>query len=362
MAMVKLNVLHWHITDSHSFPVVIESHPYLHRYGAFAPEKIYTAEDVRSIVEYAYYRGVHVLPEFDAPAHVGEGWQFTNLTTCFNIQSWSQFCYEAPCGQFDPTQSRLYDVLQDVYMELLEMFGRPQWFHMGGDEVKFECWETSQTLVDWIVARNWTRDRDGFMKLWNYFQTNALERLDRIGEDRPEKVVLWTSTLTETPFVDEYLNPDRYVIQVWTRGNDASIQNLLSKGYDLIITNHDVLYLDCGYESWTGLGNNWCSPYSGWHNIYNQDLKIIGGTRHRQIVGSEVALWSEQADELSLDGRLWPRAIALAERLWSDPSTSFRVAEPRILLQRWRFVDNGIRPEQLQPEWCMQNEGKCSFQ
>lgn len=360
--MVKLNVFHWHITDSHSFPVVIKSHPYLHRYGAFSPDKVYTAEDIRSIVQYAYHRGVHVLPEFDAPAHVGEGWQFTNLTTCFNIQSWSKFCYEAPCGQFDPTQSRLYDILQDVYGELMDMFGRPQWFHMGGDEVKFECWETSRTLVEWMVARNWTLDQNGFMRLWDYFQTNALERLDRIGEDRPEKVVLWLSTLTKDPFIDEYLNPERYVIQVWSRANDGNIQNLLSKGYELIMSNYDVLYLDCGYESWIGLGNNWCSPYSGWHKIYSQDLKIIGGRRHRQILGSEVALWSEQADEQSLDGRLWPRAIALAERLWSDPSTTFRAAEPRILLQRQRFVENGIRAERLQPEWCRQNEGKCPFQ
>lgn len=358
MAMVKLNVFHWHITDSHSFPVVIQSHPYLHRYGAFAPHKVYTAQDIRSIVQYAHNRGVHVLPEFDAPAHVGEGWQFTNLTTCFKRQPWSQYCAEPPCGQLDPTQDRLYNVLEDIFSELLEMFGRPLWFHMGGDEVKFECWESSAALVDWMVARNWTRDQEGFVKLWNYFQTNALERLVKEA-DSPEKVVLWTSTLTENPLVEQYLSPERYVIQVWTTGSDSTITTLLSKGYELIISNYDVLYLDCGYESWVGLGNNWCSPYSGWHKIYNQDLKGIGGARHRQILGSEVALWSEQADDQSLDGRLWPRAIAFAERLWSDPSTSFREAEPRILLQRQRFVHSGIRAEQLQPEWCLQNEGEC---
>lgn len=76
-------------------------------------------------------------------------------------------------------------------------------------------------------------------------------------------------------------------------------------------------------------------------------------------IGSETALWSEQADDQSLDGRLWPRSVALAERLWSDPSTGFRAAEPRILLQRERLVENGIRCESLQPEWCLQNEDSC---
>lgn len=49
MAMVKLNVFHWHITDSHSFPLVIKSHPYLHQYGAYSPDKIFTADDVKDV-------------------------------------------------------------------------------------------------------------------------------------------------------------------------------------------------------------------------------------------------------------------------------------------------------------------------
>lgn len=134
--------------------------------------------------------------------------------------------------------------------------------------------------------------------------------------------------------------------------------NLLAKGFDVIIANYDVLYLDCGYESWTGLGNNWCSPYSGWHKIYEQDLKRMASGTGR-ILGSEAAIWSEQADDQSLDGRLFPRVIALAERLWSDPASGFRAAEPRILMQRERFVENGFRPEALQPVWCRQNEGQC---
>lgn len=50
MAMVKLNVVHWHITDSHSFPLVIESHPDLAKYGAFSERQIYTAEMVKDVM------------------------------------------------------------------------------------------------------------------------------------------------------------------------------------------------------------------------------------------------------------------------------------------------------------------------
>lgn len=76
-------------------------------------------------------------------------------------------------------------------------------------------------------------------------------------------------------------------------------------------------------------------------------------------LGAEVLLWSEQADEITMDGRFWPRGIALAERLWTNPSYTYRKIELKILMQRHRFVENGISPERLQPEWCLQNEAGC---
>lgn len=49
------------------------------------------------------------------------------------------------------------------------------------------------------------------------------------------------------------------------------------------------------------------------------------------LTGGEAALWSEQADSASLAGRLWPRAAALAERLWAEPEGTWRDAEYRML-------------------------------
>lgn len=46
MAMVKLNTFHWHITDSHSFPMELKSQPELYKLGAYSPRKVYTHEDI----------------------------------------------------------------------------------------------------------------------------------------------------------------------------------------------------------------------------------------------------------------------------------------------------------------------------
>jgi hexosaminidase len=72
MALVKLNVFHWHITDSQSFPIEIKSQPQLTELGAFSKDQVYTHEDVKEIVEYAKARGIRVIPELDSPAHIGK--------------------------------------------------------------------------------------------------------------------------------------------------------------------------------------------------------------------------------------------------------------------------------------------------
>ena len=103
----KMNVFHWHITDSHSFPLEIKSIPELAEWGSYSKHQIYSQTDIKDIVEYARVRGVKVLPEFDAPAHVGNGWQFAEekfpewgrLAVCVNKEPWQEFCVEPPCGQ-----------------------------------------------------------------------------------------------------------------------------------------------------------------------------------------------------------------------------------------------------------------------
>ncbi|KAF9794109.1 hypothetical protein SFRURICE_009486, partial [Spodoptera frugiperda] len=324
MAAVKLNTFHWHITDSQSFPFEMSKRPELTRLGAYSPFKVYTKNDISEVVEYALVRGVRVLPEFDAPAHVGEGWEDTGLTVCFKATPWRHYCVEPPCGQLNPTREELYEYLEDIYSEMAESF-QPDIFHMGGDEVSWKCWNSSEEIQNFMIQNRWNLDSAGFLKLWNLFQTKA--------ENRAYKV--------------------------WTTGTDPQVEGLLKKGYRLIMSNYDALYFDCGFGSWVGKGNNWCSPYIGWHKVYENSPAAIAGHHKDLILGGEAALWSEQSDSATLDGRLWPRAAALAERLWAEPQTDWKAAETRMLHIRERLVRMGVQADSLEPEWCYQNEDQC---
>lgn len=115
MAASKLNRFHWHISDTQSFPFVSKSNLKLSQLGAYSRTEVYTHSDVAELVTYAAVRGIRIVPEFDAPAHVGEGWQDSGFLVCFNAQPWSAHCLEPPCGQFDPTKPELYDALESKY-------------------------------------------------------------------------------------------------------------------------------------------------------------------------------------------------------------------------------------------------------
>ena len=61
MSMNKLNVLHWHLTDSQSFPWQSKSMPEIAKKGAYHPKRIYTTEDVQKVIHEAYLRGIRVM-------------------------------------------------------------------------------------------------------------------------------------------------------------------------------------------------------------------------------------------------------------------------------------------------------------
>ena len=124
MSYNKLNVFHWHITDTHSFPFVSRREPLLALYGAYSASQIYRPQDIEDLVHYATVRGVKIVPEFDAPAHVGTGWEWGpkyglgDLALCVNKEPWTRYCVEPPCGQLNPINDNIYPILHNIYKDV----------------------------------------------------------------------------------------------------------------------------------------------------------------------------------------------------------------------------------------------------
>jgi len=374
----KMNMFHWHITDTHSFPFFSKSRPQMTQYGAYSPRKIYSIEQMQELVEYGRIRGVKVMPEFDAPAHVGNGWEWGpsqglgNLAVCVNKEPWGDYCVEPPCGQLNPINDNVYDVLGDLYKDYLDIFENDL-FHMGGDEVHLNCWNTTPEITQWMLDNGKGLAKEDFIELWSIFQDRAYEKVKAANNGEHIDAILWTSELVSKEHITQYLSNSTYIVQIWTNGHEEAevIPYLIQNGYRTIFSNVDAWYLDCGYGAWIGNGeNNWCSPYKGWQQVYsNSPLGILANKTNEEtandayakglVLGGEAALWSEQVDEQSMEGKLWPRGAALGERLWTNPSTGWFDAELRLINHRQRLVERGLEPDRIQPEWCHQNERLC---
>jgi hexosaminidase len=67
--MNKMNVLHWHMTDRDSWPYHSTKFPELSDKGAYCPDCIYSAQEIRRVIQEANDRGIRVVVEVDVPGH-----------------------------------------------------------------------------------------------------------------------------------------------------------------------------------------------------------------------------------------------------------------------------------------------------
>lgn len=175
MAAVKMNVLHWHVVDSQSFPFESASYPALSRGGAWASKgHSYALSDVRELVSYAAERGIRVVPEFDTPGHVGRGWESSAvLTTCYDAGG-----SPTGTGPLNPTLNLTYEVLENLYGDVLAAFYPETYVHVGGDEVATDCWESNPQIAAWLAHHPHV---GGVAGLQRHFEDRLLSMLQRKG-------------------------------------------------------------------------------------------------------------------------------------------------------------------------------------
>ncbi|KAL9321937.1 hypothetical protein ACSQ67_009990 [Phaseolus vulgaris] len=379
MSMNKLNVLHLHLTDAESFPLVLPSEPRLAEKGAYAPHMVYTPQDVKTLVEFGLDHGVRVIPEIDTPGHTAS-WALAHpdIVTCSNMfwwpagSDWSDRPASQPgTGHLNPLNPKTYKVLKNVIHDITTLFPEP-FFHSGTDEIVPGCWKTDSTIQKHLS------NGGTLNQVLEKYINNTLPYIVSLNRT----VIYWEDVLLdETVHVPSTILPKEHVIlQTWLKGHNHT-KKIVSAGYRTIVSSADFYYLDCGHGTYvgnnsaydkqdgsTGNGGSWCAPFKTWQTIYNYDITYgLNEEEAKLVLGGEVALWSEQSDATVLDARVWPRASAMAESLWSgnrDEKGVKRYAEATDRLNEWRsrMVSRGIGAEPIQPLWCVKNPGMCNTQ
>ncbi|KAF9894327.1 hypothetical protein FE257_007830 [Aspergillus nanangensis] len=385
MALSKLNVLHWHLDDSQSWPMVINAYPEMIK-DAYSARETYSRKDMRRVVEYARARAIRVIPEVDMPSHSSAGWKQVDpeIVTC--IDSWwsndvwpLHTAVEPNPGQLDIINPKTYEVVGNVYKELSGIFS-DNWFHVGADEIQPNCFNFSRHVTEWF-EEDPSRTYNDLAQHW---VDHAIPIFQNVRKER--RLIMWEDIVLSPEHAHEV--PKNIVMQSWNNGIDY-ISNLTANGYDVIVSSSDFLYLDCGHGGFVtndprynvmsnpdpstpnfnygGIGGSWCGPYKSWQRVYDYDFTTnLTDAQKKHIVGATAPLWAEQVDDVVISSKFWPRAAALGELVWSgnrDENGKKRTTlmTQRILNFREYLVANGIMAAPLVPKYCLQHPHACDL-
>ena len=153
MAALKLNTLHWHLTDAHAFPLRLDgTNTARLAAGALHPSHVYTAADLRAVVAAARLRGVRVVPELDMPGHTASwGLAAPELVVACPARVAADaegLEHGANKVALHPLREEVHQVVAALLAELAAIFP-DDFFHLGGDEVDAECWLSDAEVKAW---------------------------------------------------------------------------------------------------------------------------------------------------------------------------------------------------------------------
>jgi hypothetical protein len=285
-AWQKLNVLHWHLTDSYAVRLPSERYPQL------TSERHYTKAQLKEIVDYARQYHVTIIPEFEVPGHANR------LTERIPELAWK--CHTlAAIGNVNVTKPESLTVVLDLIKEWAPLFPDSPILHLGGDEYAgVDQQQGCRELVDYAAANGYASTVDVFVD----WQNKLAREVVKLGR-RPEIWNWWDYIGGAT------ITPDKnIIIDAWYGG---SPQSYLDAGYTVIMSPNPQFYVVPTKPPGDWWIANTTTMYSDWDYL-----------EHERVLGYEVSLWGDDLLDVSDAYADWfatrPLEV-LAETTWHGP-------------------------------------------
>lgn len=285
----------------------------------------YSMEQIQQMTAYAADRAIDLIVEIDVPGHAAS-WTAGKpelMADCF-----AKYYYNINDFALNPTLDETYDTLRGIVGDVMNAT-KSKYFHLGGDEVVYGCWKEDASITTFMANNN----IQSYDDLLHYF----VERADAIVADTGARVIHW-----EEVFTSGAASAKDTIFQVWT--DSSIVSSVTAANYNVIASPSNYWYLNIATNTWQVMYSY--DPYQG----------ISSTTQQQLIIGGEVAIWGEYADDMNIQQTIYPRASAVAERLWS-PATVIDQdnALIRLRIQRCRLVARGVKSAPVDPGYCAIN-------
>jgi hexosaminidase len=347
MALEKLNVLHWHLTDDQGWRLEIKQYPKLTSVGGFRqlpgqagminpktqkPYALYggyySQAEVRELVAYAAKRSVMIVPEIEMPGHASAA------LAAYPAFGSSSVRLKSPPSDYGIFPN-LYNVndstftfLENVLTEVMQLFPSP-YIHIGGDEAIKNQWKASP-IIQAKMKQLGVANED---ELQSYF----VKRIDSFLTAHHRRTLGWDEILEGRPA------PNATVMS-W-HGVKGGIE-AAKQGYDTVLTPARPLYFnyrqsDAADEAPGRFALNTLE------DVYNFDPapSTLTPDERKRILGVQANVWTEYLVTSDRDTwMIFPRSAALAEIGWSVLSKrNWNDFEARLVAQMHRYQALGIR-------------------
>lgn len=314
MALQKLNIFHWHLTDDQGWRIEIQSQPRLTQIGAhragtatgpiqmllnrhdgIPQDGFYTQEDIREIVAYASDRHITIVPEIEMPGHSKAALAAYPELSCRGRPLEVGTRFGPYRDVFCAGKDSVFSFLEEVLDEVLALFPSPH-IHIGGDEVLKARWKKCPECQRRI-------QQQGLANVGG-LQSYFAERIGDVLAAHGRRMIGWNEILKHG------LREDA-IVQYWIGGH-TPVAEALENGRDVIISSYKHLYLDHSY-SFTPLSKAY---------VFDPVFPELSEAAAGHVLGLEAPLWTEYVtNEARQDFQTYPRLAAFAETGWTPRET-----------------------------------------
>ena len=330
MALHKLNVFHWHLTDDQGWRIEIRKYPKLTEIGSVRRRTLighdpggeydetcrydetphggyYTQAEIREVVDYAARRFITVIPEVEFPGHAVAALASYPWLGCTGEQYEVRQTWDIDDRVFCVGRDTTFDFIEGVLDEVLELFPSPL-IHIGGDECPDKMWACCSHCRERMRREGLTSERQ--------LQGYATTRVERYLAARGRRLMGWDELL------DGGVSPTA-VVMSW-RGSEGGIR-AARQGNPVVMAPTTHCYLDYYQTADTSrepLAWGGCLPLE---QVYALDpYEGLNARERANVLGVQANLWTEYiADFTHAQYMLLPRLAAVAERGWCPVETDY---------------------------------------
>lgn len=306
-AKCKMNVFHFHLIEAQWLSIELDSLPREYLYKDY-----YTKSQVKELNDLCDVLGLEIIPEFDMPAHATKLIEFFPNLACDPPEDTPQSTWAICTGT-----EEAYALYEKVIEEVLSLFPKGRYFHMGGDELEFAdlAHKRPNSLCHWTVCskckefrkKHGLRDRT---EQYYYFAN----RINEMVKKRGRQLMMWSDQIDCARPVG--LSTD-ILMQFWRiahpgRGpyDGCSFNEQLNMGYTLINSHYPETYIDePSYINDEGI-RTW-----RWDERPRCDEK-----NRKNVLGGELCAWNygDPNPKFLFHDRRLPVTLALmGDKLWN---------------------------------------------